>query len=117
MCYEGVLKNLSTTPENGESLTHEFRVRSAYEEDHCRFTNYTVDFKGIIDYIFYSYDYMYLLEVLGPFDCDWFKDARHPACPAPNIPSDHFPMLARFQMPVPYPRPPFNTPRVTGSSI
>ena len=31
---------------------HNFRLRSAYENDIMPFTNYSYDFKGVIDYIF-----------------------------------------------------------------
>jgi len=61
------------------------------------------EFKGIIDYIFYSRSYMNLLGVLGPMDENWFHENKVQGCPHPHIPSDHFPLFVEFEMPVPYP--------------
>lgn len=61
------------------------------------------EFKGIIDYIFYSRHYMNLLGVLGPMDENWFHENKIVGCPHPHIPSDHFPLFIEFEMPVPYP--------------
>lgn len=61
------------------------------------------EFKGIIDYIFYSRNYMNLLGVLGPMDENWFHENKVVGCPHPHIPSDHFSLFVEFEMPVPYP--------------
>lgn len=61
------------------------------------------EFKGIIDYIFFSRHYMNLLGVLGPMDENWFAENKVVGCPHPHIPSDHFPLFVEFEMPVPYP--------------
>ncbi|KAL4239374.1 CCR4-NOT transcription complex subunit 6-like [Mactra antiquata] len=84
-------------------LTHKFRLAKAYEDNIMRHTNYTFEFKGIIDYIFFSRSYMNLLGVLGPMDENWFHDNKVVGCPHPHIPSDHFSLFVEFEMPVPYP--------------
>lgn len=48
----------------------------------CRF-----DFKGIIDYIFYSKQSMTPLGLLGPLSADWFREHKIVGCPHPHIPS------------------------------
>ncbi|WAQ95831.1 CNOT6-like protein [Mya arenaria] len=84
-------------------LTHMFRLAKAYEDNIMKYTNYTFEFKGIIDYIFYSRKYMNLLGVLGPMDENWFIENKVVGCPHPHIPSDHFSLFVEFEMPVPYP--------------
>jgi len=84
-------------------LTHNFRLARAYDDNIMPNTNYTFDFKGIIDYIFFSRDYMNLLGVLGPMDENWFHENKVVGCPHPHIPSDHFSLFVEFEMPVPYP--------------
>lgn len=53
----------------------------------CRF-----HFKGIIDYIFYSKQYMTPLGLLGPLNPDWLKDNKVIGCPHPHIPSGKDPI-------------------------
>ncbi|KAH9636108.1 hypothetical protein HF086_008408 [Spodoptera exigua] len=45
------------------------------------------DFKGIIDYIFYSKQSMTPLGLLGPLSQDWFREHKVVGCPHPHIPS------------------------------
>lgn len=61
------------------------------------------DFKGLIDYIFYSRDFMNCLGVLGPLEEDWFKENKILGCPHPHVPSDHFPLFVELEMPLPTP--------------
>lgn len=60
---------------------------------------YRYDFKGIIDYIFYSKEHMNLIGLLGPLDEEWFRQNKVVGCPHPHVPSDHFPLLVEFEMP------------------
>jgi CCR4-NOT transcription complex subunit 6 len=48
----------------------------------CRF-----DFKGIIDYIFYSKQSMTPLGLLGPLASEWLKENKVVGCPHPHVPS------------------------------
>lgn len=45
------------------------------------------NFKGIIDYIFYTRQTMTPLGLLGPLAPEWFKDNKVLGCPHPHIPS------------------------------
>ena len=59
----------------------------------CRF-----DFKGIIDYVFASREWMRPLGVLGPLDENWFAENKVIGAPHPHIPSDHLPLLCELEM-------------------
>lgn len=41
---------------------------------------------------------MRVLGVLGPVDPEWLQSNRIFGCPHPNVPSDHFPLLAEFEL-------------------
>ena len=56
------------------------------------------DFKGVIDYIFYSKQHMSVLGLLGPLDVEWFKENKVVGCPHPHVPSDHFPLIVEFEL-------------------
>lgn len=60
----------------------------------CRY-----DFKGVIDYVFFTDNHMNPLGVLGPLDKEWFKENKVVGCPHPHIPSDHFSLLVEFELP------------------
>jgi mRNA deadenylase 3'-5' endonuclease subunit Ccr4 len=45
------------------------------------------DFKGLIDYIFYSKNTMVPLGLLGPIDAEWFRENKILGCPHRDIPS------------------------------
>ena len=45
------------------------------------------DFKGLIDYIFYSKNTMVPLGLLGPVDAEWFRENKIHGCPHRDIPS------------------------------
>ena len=57
------------------------------------------DFKGVIDYVFFTDNRMNPLGVLGPLDKQWFKENKVVGCPHPHIPSDHFSLLVEFELP------------------
>ncbi|ESO87112.1 hypothetical protein LOTGIDRAFT_106923 [Lottia gigantea] len=117
LVYESSLKKLNPNLADKESLTHNFRLGRAYNNSEIMpNTNYTYDFKGIIDYIFYSRDHMKLLGMLGAVDDEWFRENKIIGCPHPHIPSDHFSLFVEFEMPLPKminssrPSGPLNTP-------
>ncbi|CAH1794017.1 unnamed protein product [Owenia fusiformis] len=97
MGYLSSLQKMNAT-DNKEIFSHGFRIAKAYDTDIMPYTNYTFDFKGIIDYIFYSTDHMRPLGVLGPLDPQWFIDNKVIGCPHPHIPSDHFSLLVEYEM-------------------
>ena len=68
-------------------LLHIFQLASAITPDIMPFTNYTYDFKGMIDYIFYPKNLMQPFGLLGPVDEEWLKENKISGCPQPHITS------------------------------
>uniref|UniRef100_A0A8C1WK57 poly(A)-specific ribonuclease n=1 Tax=Cyprinus carpio TaxID=7962 RepID=A0A8C1WK57_CYPCA len=104
--YSDCITNFSCNSKNGKpdgSITHSFQLKSAYEGNLMPYTNYTYDFKGVIDYIFFSKTHMRVLGVLGPLETQWLKDNNITGCPHPHIPSDHFSLLAQLEYHPPLP--------------
>ena len=60
--------------------------------------DFRYDFKGIIDYVFFSSELMRVLGVLGPLDPEWLQSNKIVGCPQPNVPSDHFSLLVEFEL-------------------
>lgn len=97
--YNECLTNFSCNGKHGDgSITHSFSLRSAYESGLMPYTNYTYDFKGVIDYIFISRPQLSSLGLLGPLDSQWLLDNNILGCPHPHIPSDHFCLLAQLEL-------------------
>uniref|UniRef100_A0A8C8F2Z0 poly(A)-specific ribonuclease n=1 Tax=Oncorhynchus tshawytscha TaxID=74940 RepID=A0A8C8F2Z0_ONCTS len=104
--YIDSLTNFNCNGKNGTSngrITHSFKLKSAYENGLMPYTNYTFDFKGIIDYIFYSQPTLNVLGVLGPLDPHWLHENNISGCPHPHIPSDHFSLFAQLELLLSYP--------------
>ncbi|KAL0124860.1 hypothetical protein PUN28_006607 [Cardiocondyla obscurior] len=97
LAYKSCLQKISVCDKPNE-FTHSFKLASAYSEDIMPYTNYTFEFKGIIDYIFYSKQSMVPLGLLGPLSPEWFKEHKVVGCPHPHVPSDHFPLLVELEM-------------------
>ncbi len=102
--YDGFLERFSASVRPGMRITsgkpelvHQFSLKSAYTGQ-MHDTNFTYDFKGVIDYIFYSVDFMTPLGLLGPISVDWLKDYKITGCPNAHFPSDHFPLLCEYEM-------------------
>ncbi|XP_010893495.1 CCR4-NOT transcription complex subunit 6 [Esox lucius] len=99
--YIDSLTNFNCNGKNGTSsgrISHGFKLKSAYENGLMPYTNYTFDFKGIIDYIFYSQPTLNVLGVLGPLDPQWLHENNINGCPHPHIPSDHFSLFAQLEL-------------------
>ncbi|XP_059378347.1 CCR4-NOT transcription complex subunit 6-like isoform X1 [Carassius carassius] len=103
--YSDSLTNFNCNGKNGTSngrITHGFKLKSAYENVLIPYTNYTFDFKGVIDYIFYSRPQLNVLGVLRPLDTNWLLENNISGCPHPHIPSDHFSLFAQLELVLPY---------------
>jgi len=96
--YKDCLRKISSADGKTNEYSHSFKLERAYGDDIMPFTNYTFDFKGIIDYIFFSKQHMEVLGLLGALDTEWLRENKVPGCPHPHIPSDHFPLLVEFEM-------------------
>jgi len=77
---------------------HPFKLASAYGKETMPYTNYTLKFKAIIDYIFYSQNSLQLIGLLGPLDKGWLKGNRIRGFPQPHLPSDHLPLFVKFKL-------------------
>nr|CAD7459965.1 unnamed protein product [Timema tahoe] len=86
LTYKSSLQKISGCDKANEFI-HSFKLASAYSEDIMPFTNYTFDFKGIIDYIFYAKSSMTPLGLLGPVAPEWLKENKIIGCPHPHVPS------------------------------
>ncbi|CDQ85394.1 unnamed protein product [Oncorhynchus mykiss] len=104
--YLDSLTNFNCNGKNGNStsnsrITHGFKLKSAYEDSLMPYTNYTFDFKGVIDYIFYSKPQLNVLGILGPLDSNWLHENSISGCPHPHIPSDHFSLFTQLELLLP----------------
>ncbi|CAB1325253.1 unnamed protein product [Coregonus sp. 'balchen'] len=104
--YLDSLTNFNCNGKNGNStsnsrITHGFKLKSAYEDSLMPYTNYTFDFKGVIDYIFYSKPQLNVLGILGPLDSNWLHENNISGCPHPHIPSDHFSLFTQLELLLP----------------
>ena len=96
--YDGFISQIAATSPDKKELVHHFSIKSAYMPDQISYSNYTYDFKGIIDYIFYSSEFLHLQGLLGPVNKEWFQQWRVLGCPNPHYPSDHFPLLSQLEL-------------------
>ena len=94
--YKDCLLKMLSHSKNDQEFTHTFNMASAYSPELMPYTNYTFDFKGIIDYIFYPKNTMKPLGILGPISEEWLKEGKIIGCPHPHIPSDHFSLLVEM---------------------
>lgn len=77
--YKGFAENVG--------LHHNLNMKSSYTGQ-MPYTNYTHDFTGIIDYVFYSASMLSPVRLLGPIGEDIMKGFD--GCPNPHFASDHF---------------------------
>ena len=80
---------VSHAPQN---TTHAFGLRSAFGSD-FGFTNYTHQFKGTIDYIWFTARSLCCEAVLAAVAPE---HVAYAGCPNPHFPSDHIPIAARL---------------------
>jgi len=100
--YKSVLKKMLSHAATDQEFTHNFQLSSAYSGNIMPYTNYTFDFKGIIDYIFHPPS-MRPLGILGPISDDWLTENKIVGCPHPHITSDHFSLLVELGLSPPHP--------------
>ncbi|KAJ5898992.1 Glucose-repressible alcohol dehydrogenase transcriptional effector [Penicillium taxi] len=76
-------------------MSHPFKLKSAYGSiGELSFTNYTPDFKDILDYIWYSSNTLHVSALLGEVDKEYLR--RVPGFPNVHFPSDHIALFAEF---------------------
>ena len=80
-----------------DGMAHPFKLGSAYDKpEHISFTNYTPNFTGILDYIWYSSNALQVRGLLGNVDEDYLR--RVPGFPNHYFPSDHLSLKAEFSV-------------------
>eukprot|EP00475_Leptophrys_vorax_P005145 TRINITY_DN1309_c0_g1_i1.p1 TRINITY_DN1309_c0_g1~~TRINITY_DN1309_c0_g1_i1.p1 ORF type:complete len:652 (-),score=171.69 TRINITY_DN1309_c0_g1_i1:995-2950(-) len=81
------------------SVNHRLPLSSAYGEvsGEAKYTNYTGDYVGVLDYIFYTTNQLKAVGVLKVDDEQYLRE--YTALPSPRYPSDHIPLLAEFEWP------------------
>ena len=80
-----------------EGTAHQFSMKSAYTGDaELQFTNYTPNFQGMIDYIWYSANVLQVRGVLGHVDEEYLR--KVPGFPHWHFPSDHLAIKAEFSV-------------------
>lgn len=95
--YDSCLQKINQSDKPSE-LSHNLKLECAYEKEVMPYTNYTFDFKGMIDYIFFSRQLMRTVGLLGPLDIDWIKSNRIVGFPHPHVPSDHLPLMVELEL-------------------
>lgn len=83
---------------DSDDFKHDFKLKSVYTPCTMPFTNYTLDFQGVIDYVFHSVKGLRPLGLLGPLDPTWLVQNNVVGAPHPQIPSDHLPLLVEMEM-------------------
>ncbi len=62
------------------------------------FVAFSYDFKGMIDYMFFSRNLLRTVGLLGPLDIDWIRNNRIVGFPHPHVPSDHLPLMVELEL-------------------
>lgn len=76
-------------------MNHPFSLKSAYSHiNELPFTNYTPDFRKVIDWVFYSTNSIQVTGLLGEVDPEYMR--RVPGWPNHYFPSDHLPLMMEF---------------------
>lgn len=96
--YKDCVSKLAACGLEGESFIHPFKLEQAHSHSLMPYTNYTYDFKGIIDYILYSRNSMRPVGVLGALDQTWLNEQKVLGCPHPHVPSDHLPLVVELEL-------------------
>lgn len=92
----GDLKDRDYGKYTTEGLTHPFHLRSAYDAiGELPFTNFTPTFTEVIDYIWYSTATLSVKGLLGEIDTKYTNKLI--GFPTANSPSDHIPLVTRFE--------------------
>ncbi|CAD5213968.1 unnamed protein product [Bursaphelenchus xylophilus] len=101
-----VLNGMCTNEYGDTSYTHAFQLEQAVPQEYVPHTNYTHDFKGMIDYIFSSNRSLHRDGFLAGIDQDWLHENRVTGFPHPHVPSDHIPLFTQYTLIPPHQRSP-----------
>lgn len=80
-----------------EGFHHNFKLKSSYDYlSDIPFTNFTPTFTDVLDYIWYSTSTLQVKGLLGKVDEEYAS--RRIGIPDSNFPSDHVPIITKFQI-------------------
>lgn len=80
-----------------EGMTHRFALKSAYANiGELPFTNYTPNFEGIIDYVWYNQNALAVTGLLGEVEKGYLEKVV--GFPNAHFPSDHICILSEFRV-------------------
>lgn len=78
-------------------MTHPFTLKSSYHDiGELPFTNWTPDFRDVIDYIWFSTNTLQVTGLLGQVDQNYMT--RVPGFPNYHFPSDHLLLMAEYHV-------------------
>lgn len=78
-----------------DGISHPFGLKSSYSAiGEMAFTNYTPNFVGVLDYIWYSTSTLQVVGLLGDIDKEYLK--RVPGFPNYHFPSDHVALYSQY---------------------
>ena len=78
-------------------MTHPFSLKSSYAQiGELPFTNWTPDFRNVIDYIWYSTSTLQITGLLGQVDPGYMS--RVPGFPNYHFPSDHLLLMSEYSV-------------------
>lgn len=78
-------------------MEHPFSMKSCYQDlGELPFTNYTPDFREVIDWVFFSTNSLQVTGLLGRFDPNYMT--RVPGFPDFHFPSDHLLLMAEYHV-------------------
>jgi len=101
--YGGFLAKCIEKEKKGsiEMVSHPFELSRVGKENELPFSNYTYDFSGLLDYIFYTKKELVPLGELGPIDMEYLGKNKVVGFPHPHFPSDHICLVVEFDFKLP----------------
>jgi len=93
-----ILNGMNTNEYDDQHYSHALKLESSFESNALDYTNFTHDFKGLIDYIFASPQSLQRTGYLGGIDPKWIADNKIIGFPHVHVPSDHIPIMAQYAL-------------------
>jgi len=99
MPYEKLLLRMFGKPNEDGCYTHDLDLGTAIQPNVMSYSCLQPKFKGMLDHILYQKEKFGMYEALsGPVDEEWLKSNQIEGAPSQHLPSDHFPLAAKFVM-------------------
>jgi len=97
MPYNRLLNKMFGNHDADGCYSHKLELKPAIKQDVMPYSCLLPHFKGMLDHILFHGKSLQLHEVLkGPVDEKWLKDNKIKGTPCQHLPSDHFPLSAKF---------------------